>query len=274
MKSLNFKKKDHPAITVKIYPQSPPTSISKFSQSISSMKHKKGQKSNPSYINHTEISSFSPSELKSPSKYLRSENAEEKSVTSRQNKLDQCRNTFSLLPRIIKNEHFNMKNTLDFFTNSRALLKEDANMSTPENQLIYKHDNMEYVINMMKIRQAHYERRTKRKVGQMYVSELWDQSHFKQIMVNSKLLRKAREIDSMKYQSPLTTYENFKGLFYKTRHEKSKVFESTDDFFPNMKGVLDEFYNWERGRNSLNTLSFSKDVTKNLYYIINFLKKF
>lgn len=259
MKSLNSKKKDHPTITVKIDPSS---LISLSPQTNSSMKHKKGQKSNPSFINRTEISSFSPSELKSASKYSRLEKSDDKLLTSRQNKLDQCRNTFSLLPRIIKNEHFNMKNTLDFFTNSRALLKEDANMNTPENQLIYKHDNMEYVINMMKIRQAHYDRRTKRKVGQMYVSELWDQSHFKQIMVNSKLLRKAREIDSMKYQNPMTTYENFKGLFYKTRHEKSKVFESTDEFFPNMKGVLDEFYNWERGRNSLNTLTPSKDVTK------------
>lgn len=266
MKSPNSKKKYQPAIVIKIDPLSPSSPTSIFSKSETNMKHKKGQKSNPNFINYTEISSFSPSGLKSPSKCRTSERSEEKFFT--QNKLDQCRNTFSLLPRIIKNEHFNMKNTLDFFTNSRALLKEEANMSTPENQLIYKHDNMEYVINMMKIRQAHYERRTKRKVGQMYVSELWDQSHFKQIMVNSKLLRKAREIDSMKYQNPMTTYENFKGLFYKTRHEKSNVFESTDEFFPNMRGILDEFYNWERGRNSLNTLSLSRDVPKKDNYYI------
>lgn len=126
--------------------------------------------------------------------------------------------SLSFLPKFLDEEDREIHHTVDYFYNLKILNKQ-PNTSVVKNQLIYKHDKPEFIVNLMNLRKANFEHRKMDKLGQIFVSEFWDRNHYQQIVSNSKLLERSRRIESLKYENKAKTYENFKDVFYNKRRK-------------------------------------------------------
>lgn len=131
----------------------------------------------------------------------------------------------AMLPRFQFRENSQLQSKQDIFKAARNF-NEKNKPSVSRNQMIYRTDDPEFVLNLTNLRKSNFENKPKREIlGKIYVTEFWDKNHHQNIVTNAKLLDKARHTG--KYQAR-KSFVNFQEII-----EKRMIIEERK----NKKGV-------------------------------------
>ena len=131
----------------------------------------------------------------------------------------------AMLPRFQFRENSQLQSKQDIFKAARNF-NEKHKTSVSRNQMIYRSDDPEFVLNLTNLRKSNFENKPKREIfGKIYVTEFWDKNHHQNIVTNAKLLDKARHMGKFQARKSFVNFQEIveKRMIIEERKNKKGV---------------------------------------------------